>query len=265
MKYGAMNFPLKSTVEEMEEIGKLDFDFVELAMDPPEATSEELLKRKKEILDVLSAYDMGIVAHLPIFPNISSPYQSIREASIGEYLNALEVAAELGVRKAVLHPSFMPGLRGPVKEGVGAHMGQGLDAILKKALELDITICLENLFPPPMAHTLSSPEEFAEVLAEYPVLKLALDIGHANIGTDKNRALEFVKLLGSRIGHIHAGDNFGKEDNHLPIGAGTVDFSKILEELKGTGYDDTLTLEVFSRDRDYLRISRDKIRELWER
>ena len=53
-------------------------------------------------------------------------------------------------------------------------------------------------------------------------------------------------------------DNFGKEDNHLPIGTGTIDFKKITRALKGIGYDGTVTFEVFSRDRDYLRISKEK-------
>jgi sugar phosphate isomerase/epimerase len=34
---------------------------------------------------------------------------------------------------------------------------------------------------------------------------------------------------------------------------------KIIKTLKGIGYDETVTLEVFSRDRDYLRISREKL------
>jgi sugar phosphate isomerase/epimerase len=63
---------------------------------------------------------------------------------------------------------------------------------------------------------------------------------------------------------VHANDNFGKEDAHLPIGAGIIDFERILKELKDTQYDETTTLEVFSRDRDYLKISKEKIKRLWE-
>ena len=59
-------------------------------------------------------------------------------------------------------------------------------------------------------------------------------------------------------------DNFGKEDQHLPIGAGIIDFSRVVKALKGIGYADTITLEVFSRDRDYLKMSRKKIQEMWE-
>ena len=73
------------------------------------------------------------------------------------------------------------------------------------------------------------------------------------------KALDFIGTFSDRIGHVHVSDNFGKEDNHLPIGTGTIDFPKIIKALKDIGYDDTLTLEVFSRDRDYLRISREKL------
>ena len=66
------------------------------------------------------------------------------------------------------------------------------------------------------------------------------------------------RALFDRIAHVHASDNFGKEDNHLPIGAGTVDFQKIVKGLINIGYDQTVTFEIFSRDRDYLRISREK-------
>jgi sugar phosphate isomerase/epimerase len=58
-------------------------------------------------------------------------------------------------------------------------------------------------------------------------------------------------------------DNYGKEDQHLPIGAGIIDFSKVVKALKGIGYNDTITLEVFSRDRDYLKMSKKKMVEMW--
>jgi hypothetical protein len=47
MKYGAMNFPIKPLLGEMEEIGAMGFDYVELTMDPPEATPQKILARKR--------------------------------------------------------------------------------------------------------------------------------------------------------------------------------------------------------------------------
>jgi hypothetical protein len=37
-----------------------------------------------------------------------------------------------------------------------------------------------------------------------------------------------------------------------------------MKELKEAQYDETITLEVFSRDKDYLKISKEKIKRLWE-
>ena len=51
----------------------------------------------------------------------------------------------------------------------------------------------------------------------------------------------------------------------LPVGAGTVNFSEIVNALKNIGYDDTITLEVFSKDRDYLKISREKLEAMFSR
>jgi sugar phosphate isomerase/epimerase len=116
----------------------------------------------------------------------------------------------------------------------------------------------------PQAHFLSQPHEFQSVFEAFPELRLTLDIGHANLGGGKNKSSEFIQRYGYRIGHVHANDNFGKQDNHLPIGAGIIDFERILRELKEAQYDETITLEVFSRDRDYLKISKEKIKRMWE-
>ena len=53
MKYGAMNFPIKPLLREIEEIGEMGFDYVELTMDPPEATPQKMLGQKRAILEVL--------------------------------------------------------------------------------------------------------------------------------------------------------------------------------------------------------------------
>ena len=139
---------------------------------------------------------------------------------------------------------------------------ESLETILKKAERLAITLCIENMFP--QSHFLFNPHEFQDVFARFPDFRLTLDIGHANLGGGRNKSLEFIQLYGFRIGHVHANDNFGKEDSHLPIGAGIIDFEKIMREIKAAHYDETITLEVFSKDRDYLRMSRDKLKRIWE-
>jgi len=262
MKYGAMNFPVKPVLREIEEIGGLGFDYVELTMDPPEATPQKLLPQKKVIQELLSRYGMGIMGHLPTFVLTADLYESFREASLRENFAALECATEFGIQTMVLHPSFITGLGKFVLDRAKGYGMESMEAILKKANGLGITLCLENMFP--QANFLSQPQEFQDVFETFPELRLTLDIGHANLGGGRNRSFEFIQRYAYRIGHVHGNDNFGKEDNHLPIGAGLIDFDKIIKGLKEAGYSETITLEVFSKDRDYLRISRDKLKRMWE-
>lgn len=262
MKYGAMNFPVKPILKEIEEIGSLGFDFLELTMDPPEATPEKILEQKKSIQELLKHYHMDLIAHLPTFLLTSDLYESLRAVSLRENFKALEAAAELGIKKAVLHPGYITGLGKFLLDKAKKYGMQSIEGIIKKAAPLGIRLCLENMFP--QTHFLFHPKEFQEIFEVFPELHLTLDIGHAHIGGERNRAIEFIQNYGDRIGHIHANDNFGKEDNHLPIGAGIIDFERIIKALKGISYNDTLTLEVFSKDRDYLRISREKIKKMWE-
>jgi len=257
-----MNFPVKPLLKEIEEIGELGFDYVELTMDLPEAAPQKVLAQKKPILNLLNRYKMGITGHLPTFVWTSDLYDSLRKASLQENVEAIEASAELGIEKLVLHPGYITGMGKFVIDKAKRYGLESIEAILKKANSLGMTLCIENMFP--QANFLTQPHEFQEVFDIFPEIRLALDIGHANLGGDRNRALEFIQRYGYRIGHIHANDNFGKEDNHLPIGAGLIDFEKIIKSLKQTSYDETMTIEVFSKDRDYLRISKEKMKKMWE-
>jgi sugar phosphate isomerase/epimerase len=262
MKYGAMNFPIKPLLREIEEIGEMGFDYVEVTMDPPEATPQKIQPQKRSIKEILDRYRMGIMGHLPTFVWTADLYESLRKASLQEQFDALETAVGLGIGKMVLHPGMITGLGKVLPDKVKGLALESIEAMVKKANNLGITLCLENMFP--QAHFLIQPYEFQEIFKAFPELRLTLDIGHANLGAGKNRSSEFIHHYGYRIGHVHANDNFGKEDNHLPIGAGVIDFEKILKELNQAQYNETITLEVFSRDRDYLKISMEKIKRMWE-
>jgi sugar phosphate isomerase/epimerase len=262
MKYGAMNFPIAPLVDEIAELGQLGFDYVEISMDPPEALPQEVRQLKGKISSVVNRYGIGLMAHMPTFLSTADLYESLRRASVDETVAALEIASELGISKVVLHPPYVTGLGKFVPNRVKEYALSSLGEIIEKAERLTLTVCLENLFDGAGAFT--TPREFETIWERFPNVNLTLDIGHAFLSGGIENALEFIQAFGKRIRHVHVNDNFGKEDSHLPLGVGLIDFRRILKELHGSGYDDTMTLEVFSRDRDYLRLSRDKLRDLWE-
>ena len=258
MLYGAMNFPIKPILEELETISKLGFDYLELTMDAPQAHYTVIRRMKHDLVQALERLHMRLICHLPTFVSTADLTEALREASLNEVLESLEVAADLGAMKAVLHPSPHRGLSVFVIDQARQYALRSLEAIMNKADQLGVPLCLENMFP--QSSSLVNPEDFFEVFERFPQLRMTLDTGHAHIEDQGGtKILAFVERFPDRIYHVHANDNLGKEDNHLPIGAGTIEFPNVIKALKAIGYDETITLEVFSKDRDYLRLSRDKL------
>ncbi len=257
MRYGVMNAPMRPLLQEIDALGPLGFDYLELTMDAPYAHHAVLLDQKAAIEKALARFHLALVCHLPTFVSTADLTDRLREASIEETRLSLQAAAELHPLKVVLHPSFIHGLGAMMPEIAQRHARAAMERLLNEAERLKLTVCVENMFPRSLS--LVRPEEFDALFASHPVAKLTLDTGHAHIGGGTQRVLSFIERFAGRIGHIHASDNFGREDEHLPIGVGAIDFPKVVQALRHAGYDDTITLEVFSRDRDYLRISREKL------
>jgi sugar phosphate isomerase/epimerase len=257
MLYGAMNFPVRPVLKELNDFSRLGFDYLELTMDPPQAHHTTILQNKKELLTDLDRYNMGVVCHLPTFVSTADLTDNIRATSLKEILDSLEVAAQINTLKVVLHPSFIGGMGVFVRDQARQYALDSLETIVDRADRLSLVLCLENMFP--RTNSLVNPEDFVDIFNRFPSLKMTLDTGHAHIeGRRGKKVLDFIDQFGDRIFHIHVSDNLGKEDSHLPIGVGTVDFPEIVRAIKKIGYNETVTFEVFSPDRDYLRISREK-------
>ncbi len=264
MLFGAMNFPVRPLLEEVDSVAKLGFDYMEIAMDPPQAHYTVIRRIEGDLMKALQQRNLSIICHLPTFISSADLTESLRYAALQEIFASLEVAAELQSLKVVLHPGSVSGLGRFVLDRVKENTMKSLEAIVEKAHKLGLCLCLENMFP--RGHWMVNPSDFVEVFDRFPSLCLTFDTGHAHMADGSGKtATTFIETFGGRIGHIHASDNFGKEDDHLPIGAGTIDFQPMVKALKRKGYDDTMTLEVFSRDRDYVRISRQKVEEMFSR
>jgi sugar phosphate isomerase/epimerase len=263
MLYGAMNFPVRPVLDELEVLSGLGFDYLELAMDPPQAHYRVIREKKVELLTALDRHAMHVVCHLPTFVSTADLTDRLRETSLAEVLDSLETAVELKPLKVVLHPSTVRGLSVFMMEQVKEYLLKSLELIVEKADHLGLCLCIENMFP--QYYSLVNAEDFVEVFERFPTLRLTLDTGHGQIeSAGRKRTVEFIERFADRIYHVHASDNLGKADDHLPIGAGVIDFQEVVKALKASGYDETVTFEVFSRDRDYLRLSRDKFSEMME-
>lgn len=261
MFFGAMNFPVAPVLEEIEIFAHLGFDYLELTMDPPQAHHLQLDAQKQTLIAHLQHHKLDLLCHLPTFLSTADLAPAIRRASVQEMLGSLEVAAALGATKVVLHPSMITGMGIYVVEKVKEYFLEFLAKMVDAAQALDVTICLENMMPRNILGV--DPAFFDEIFLEFPQLKLTLDTGHANIGDDEGMRLNaFLRSHGNRLGHVHISDNNGFRDDHNPVGAGIIDFGVFIHDLLAIGYNDTLTLEVFSDNRQMLVDSKERIQSL---
>ncbi|MCB2148669.1 MAG: sugar phosphate isomerase/epimerase [Deltaproteobacteria bacterium] len=262
MQFGAMNFPITPVLDEIATFARLGFDYLELAMDPPKAHYSILSSSRAAIKRALRVNGLGLVCHLPTFVTTADLTESLRRASVTEMRRSLDVAVDLGAKKVVLHPSMAGGMGAFVLDTVKGYAFDFLSEMVDAAHCLDVMICLENMFPRNRLGV--EPDDFEEIFTTFPSLKMTLDTGHAHIDDRRGRRLKgLVSRFEKRIGHLHFSDNQGKLDDHLAVGQGTVNFAELVRRLKGAGYDDTVTLEVFDENRRMLVESRERIKAMF--
>jgi sugar phosphate isomerase/epimerase len=254
MIIGAMNNPKNELASEISLFGEMAFDFVEITIEAPCATPAKIAKGKKEVLDALQSYNFGVLAHMPWFFSVAHPYPKIQDAIVSEFCDAFDAAVLLGAKKATIHTEFLPS--GLHERGV--HVAKTIETIRgldKEARERGLQLLIENFNAGSFCI-----KEFKQLFSEVD-MGMTLDIGHAGTADGEGMA-NYVAQFKKRISHVHMHDNDRKGDLHLPLGAGKLDVPRAVKELKSF-YDSTITLEVHSQDRDYLKISREKLEILW--
>jgi sugar phosphate isomerase/epimerase len=255
MQIGAMNNPQSELGSELRAIAKAGFDFLDLTLEPPAAAS--WLVDARWLRNALHEAGMGVVGHTPYYLPIASPFEELRQAAVGELKRCLRVFAEVGVRWMNIHPDhYAP------HHDREFYIGRDLESLrelLEVGHQVGVGLMLENL-----PGEFNSAAQLAELLDPLPDLGLHLDIGHANLLTRQNMVENILHAYGKRLRHVHLHDNRGGGDDlHLPLGAGSIDIPRQLRALQEIGYDGTITLEVFTPNREYLIYSRDLLRRAW--
>jgi len=251
---GAMNNPKNDIVSEIGLFGEMGFDFVEVTVEAPQATPEKISEKRKAILDALHSYNFGVLAHMPWYFSVAHPYSRVQEAIVGEFARAFDSAASLGAKQVTIHTEFMPS--GLQERAV--HTAKTIDTVKrldKEAKERGLSLLVENAFASSF-----SIKEFKLLFSECEV-GMTLDVGHT-FTSDGEGLNNYLQQFKKRIRHVHFHDNDRRGDLHLPLGAGKIDVERCVKELRAF-YDGTITLEIHSQDREYLKISRDKLEILW--
>jgi len=254
MIVGAMNNPHKEVVDQIYKIGEMNFDYLELTIEYPAATPDKLMQKKGKILDAISSYNLGLLAHLPWFFSLANPYERIQNATNKEIENAMHIANLFGARLITIHPDLVTPVSVQGRKLMLDHTIKNLDYLNKQAKKFGLELCLETVDEKAL-----NIDEYKKILSSLDI-SITLDIGH--LSTYFSVDLEdFIKTFKDKIAHIHLHDFKGLED-HLPLGAGRLDLDKAVSTLKNF-YNKTITLEVHANDPYYLVYSKEALELSW--
>ncbi|HEU0273151.1 MAG TPA: sugar phosphate isomerase/epimerase [Candidatus Udaeobacter sp.] len=203
--------------------------------------------------------------HAPFAPeiDIASSDQAQRAASVAEILKAAEAAALLHVHYFVLHPGPENPATIPAEEQLPRmqHVIDSLNKVAHRCKELGTMCVLENKLP----HLLfGNTSDILWILDGINTAEVGacLDTGHAHLGGDIHK---LVHKLSGHLRMIHAHDNSGADDNHLPPGDGKIDWEKFMRDLIDVRFrgafilemagnaDPAVTMANARRGRSYLR------------
>ncbi|HLX70573.1 MAG TPA: sugar phosphate isomerase/epimerase family protein [Verrucomicrobiae bacterium] len=256
MLIGAMNHPGRDVLSEIEWMADIGLEFVDLTLEPPRASVDKVDVRA--VRAALEENGMQIVGHTAYYLPLCSPFETIRHACVEELKRCIAAFAEMGAQYMNLHPDRTAPMHD--RKFIIEKNLQSLRELFVEARRFGVGLMIENL-----PGTFNTVMQLSELMDPLPELGLHLDIGHANLQTDRNTTSDLLTAYGSRLRHVHLHDNKGGgEDLHLPLGAGTIEVAHYIDLLQSAGYDGTITLEVFSPDRHHLEYSRDVLRKLWD-
>ena len=246
--------PFPSLEELVAMIGQAGFAAVEWA----EAGAEDPWSNAGTAADLrglLRRHRLTPQYHAPF----SEPFDLAQEggsprtpSSVARVLSQILGKAErLGARMTTIHLGTCP----PGLDRTEA-LRNVMEGILLTIPELErrhIRLAPENLPPAFINSRLGDrPEDFDWLMENLAATWVGrtLDIGHAYVNGHLD---EFLARPFDRVCNVHLHDNSGEEEQHLPLGAGTIRWEMVLSRIAKECYHGPLTLEFFAAPEDYLR------------
>ena len=208
-------------VFELEDVG---FSAWEIVCEGEMAMNKRL---QKKIVSIKESTNLEITIHAPFSDlNLASVNQPIWKESLKQIKSCIELSFGL-TNIVTVHMGHLSPIGSQIPEKAWNQMITALQKICDLADDLGIVIAVENMINIPWLFG-RYPHEFTNILEKVGKdnIGITLDIGHANLMglIDEFLNIEFI--------HVHAHDNFGESDEHLPIGQGLIDWKNVVKGLK---------------------------------
>ena len=196
------------------------------------------VKIAKDTARALKLNGTTITFHAPFRDLSPGGHDSkVRKVTLERLHETLELARYFHPKVVVCHSGFYLWARSaPLDEWVKRSLPIWR-SLVARAKKLGTVIALENVYE-------DSPEPIVQILKGIPspFLGFCYDVGHSHIFS-RVPAVSWLKALGSRTVEVHLHDNHGKEDEHLPLGQGDIDFGQLFSLLSRYANQPILAIE----------------------
>ena len=202
----------------------LDLNFCEMMNPASMLNTDRAAEYVGRLKELKKEYGLSYIqAHAP-YPRPGQAPEEMEE----QILRSISYAAKLGVPHMVVHP---------VAGGIENNKRYYSD-LLEKSPE-GISIAIENM---ETENEIFSMRDIREICSICPSRLMALlDTGHANLmGLD---IAEEIRNAEGMLCGTHINDNDGRSDQHLLPFMGTIDWKKVVDAMRETGYGGFLTFE----------------------
>ena len=247
MKYGLFTCPYQrlSLEKAFSDASVMGYDYIELWGGRPHAYAPDLLDGDLDaVLRLIDRFEMPVEVYTPEHNAYPYNYMIGTERQWDDPMDYLSAALCCGRALGAKHTLISVGHSGfaPLQER-RARLLKSLRHLSSEAERLDHPLLLEPLTPME-SDFCTCAEELLEILEELnsPFIQGMCDVvvsfvQHRNPADD-------IRLLGSRMAHLHLTDSDGITEAHLLPGDGSMDLRGLLGELRTGIYDGTATLEL---------------------
>lgn len=189
-------------------------------------------KRIRKLNRLAERYKVKLSIHLPYTINIADIIGTIRNSNLAYLKECITLAKKIRATHITSHLGnfyWFPSERWMRHKAIQRYL-KCLHEVLMNCEESKINLALENVVAIPhgsdfymLGDTIADFKYiYSNIDSKY--LKFCLDTGHANMGEGTT---EYIKNFHDKLICVHYHDNSGKNDEHLPVGEGSIPWQDV--------------------------------------
>lgn len=228
-------------------LGELGYREFELLLNPPHLGLDEFAPAERKRLAASLVVEGLVVRSLNVPSldhNLASPMRRMRKYSIDLFIDAIDLASDLGATDLVVVPGRMSPLFPPPFEAREAWMRESLDALVPHAQKRGLTLVLENV---PFA-AFPDMATLGAFVRSYRSRSLAVCYDVANAHFIGESPADGLRALHGLVRLVHLSDTTRNAWRHDEVGHGDVPFHEVPRALDEIGFDGTCMLEIISQE-----------------